>query len=84
MQTVITKQSILLSKTFEFTPATPISYIFVSYHMLNWAFHGFGQAKFAYGDFRLKPIYTTAPAAFKMILNLKVVEIDLKRIIMLH
>ncbi len=31
------------------------------------AFHGFGQTKFANGgfDFRLKQIYTTAPAAFK-------------------
>jgi len=37
-------------------------------HTSYTAFHGFGQAKFAYGGwlgFRLKPIYTTAPAAFK-------------------
>jgi len=33
----------------------------------NRAFHGFREAKFAYGGsvFRLEPIFTTAPAASK-------------------
>jgi len=50
------------------------------------AFHGFGQAKFAYDCSILdsSQIYTTAPAASKTLLNLKVVKIDSKIIILLH
>jgi hypothetical protein len=40
-------------------------------------FHGFGQAKFAYG-FRLKTIFFAAPAASKMTLDLKAVKLTRK------
>ncbi len=39
-------------------------------------FHGFWQAKFAYGGLVFKTIYATAQAASKMMLILKVVKID--------
>jgi len=50
--------------------------------MLNWifprVFHGFGQAN------GKPPIYTTSPATYKTMLDLKVVKIDSKIIISLH
>ncbi len=53
------------------------SYLKYSYRV----FHRFGQAKFAYvGSIlcRLKSIYTTAPAASRNMLSLKVIKIDSK------
>jgi len=39
------------------------------------AFHGFGQAKFAYGrSVRLEPIFNTTPAALKNTARFKSVE----------
>jgi len=50
------------------------------------AFHGFGQAKFAYGGSVLgSSQHTQLPQLpLKMMLNLKVVKIDSKVIISLH
>jgi len=49
------------------------------------AFHGFGQAKFAYGrSVRLEPIFNTTPAALKILLDSKVLKINPKIIIALR
>jgi len=40
------------------------------------AFHGFGQAKFAFGGSILGSNQFTAPAAFKTMLDINVVKID--------